>query len=330
MFLFLLFLPTIASLRVCKPLFNRALSAQIGSLHFSWLGPQTFRTIEWNLDPFKASAEELEIQAPFWNFSGPFVLKEGTINYNESRIVQIEGDLHGRLFKNELKLLAPLQASIHIDAETSSFLFQQSNPLLLKGIQTKNPILIQMDPSFFSLPRPFSLAACKLQGNFNAGLLVCENGKTLASFVALATGAQSLVREMNGQFSSAEFQLDQGMLKIGRIDALFDRAIHVCTWGEINLLSEQLQMNIGLCADTLQNSFGIQNLDPNYVLKIPVQGSLSDPEIVKGPAFAQLAALIAAKKLSKKTVFGKVADLFSRPRLDPDIPPAKHPFPWEG
>lgn len=327
--LLICFLPYIASTPLCKPLFSRALSAQIGSLHFSWFGPQSFRQIQWNLDDVNANAEELQIDAPFWSFSGPFLLKKGCLSYQGSSIIQILGSVKGRLSQNALTLQEPVQASIQIDSKISEILFHDANPHFLKGIQTKDPILVHIDPNFFSFPRPFSLGEFKVRGNLDLGWLICENGKTLASFVALATGAESPVRQMSGQFTPMEFQLDRGLLKTGRMDALFEHAIHVCTWGDIDLLNDLLTMNIGLSADTLERSFGIQNLDPNYVLKVPIQGSLRDPEIVKGPAAAQIAALIAAKKLSKKTIFGKVADALSRPTLDPDIPPAKHPFPWE-
>jgi hypothetical protein len=417
--LFFLFLPKIASTSLGKPYFVKALEKktesqiEIDSLHLSWFGPQQFKNIKWKHEAVHGTVEQLDILAPFWSFSGPFQLKNGTVQYPGGIVKSIEGrieendftltgktlqghlslngkvynkldfhlfidierfplvvldqkldqilgptlDLKGSvkfkegegaldvvanashfqmhlkgLFKeNNLTLEEPLIASFQLTPELSALLLKEANPLFLTGLSAEKPLTLRIEPKGFSFPLPFSLEKLKVgEATLNPGRIQCQNGQSLSTLISLFNNSSlSHPSEMNIWFGLATFHIEKGILKADRVDALIADSIHVCTFGTIDLIHDRLDMILGLPADTLRAMFGIQNLPPDYVLKIQVRGTTKEPELVKGPAIAKIAALIAANQLPSQGILGELGSLFSRPKVDPDIPPPKRPFPWE-
>lgn len=415
----LIFLPKIASTPLGKPFFVKALEKKsqskiaIGSLELSWFGPQKFHQIEWNHDAIAGTVEELEIAAPFWSFSGPFHLKNGSVTYQGGRIDQIGGQIEGNDFQltgatlqghlslkgkiysklhfhiqidvknfplivlgqqldqilgptlnldgfvtlNEgkgtihldisaanlktslngflteqaLTLQDPLTAHIRLTPALSALLLKDANPLFLTSIESNNPVTLRIEPKDFAFPIPFSLEKLKVgQATLDLGQTKCRNGKSLATLIALLKAPDlSNAKQMSAWFTPISFQIDRGIVKTGRMDALLADSIHICTWGDIDLIKDRLKMVLGLPADTLKRSFGIENVPDNYVLKIDVRGSTQEPEILKVAAAAKIAALIAANGAPKKTFFGKFAELFSHSKEEKDVPPPHRPFPWE-
>lgn len=413
------FSPQIASTSLGKPLFVKALEKrsqsqiEIGSLRLSWFGPQEFHNLKWTHDAVTGTIDELDIDAPFWSFSGPFKLKNGRVAYKGGRVEQIEGEIEGNDFtltgvtlqghislkgqiysklhfhilidiqqfplivinqelhqllgptldlagtvsldrgkgnidltirsanlethlqgfltEHSITLDKPLVASLRLTPEMSSLLLKDANPLFLTGIAAENPITLRIEPKDFSFPLPYSLEKLKVgQATLDLGKVKCQNGNSLRTIIAILKADRfSDVSQMNAWFTPVTFRIDRGTLEAGRMDALLADSIHICTWGNIHLIQDQLDMFLGIPVDTLHKSFGINNLTPNYVLKVQIRGTTKEPDIVKGPAIAKIAALIAAGQISKKGFLGDFVNLISKPKEEKDVPPPKHPFPWE-
>ncbi|MGB7977742.1 MAG: hypothetical protein WCF19_01120 [Chlamydiales bacterium] len=373
--LVLIFLPKIGSTPFVKPLFVRAFEkkiegrVEIGSLQFSWFGPQIFHNLKWDKDGVSGAANELSVAAPFWSFQGPFTLKNGSIAYQKERIEKIEGQMEGNDFtlsgitqegpisvkgtfqmekgrrsldlaldstnlrthlkgvltEKALTLEEPLIASIQLTPSISALLLKDANPLFLTGLSADKPAILRIEPENFSFPLPYSLEKLAVgSATLDLGKIVCQNGPSLAAIVALLKEeALSNSSQMSAWFTPVAFNLHQGRLVTGRMDALLADSIHICTWGSIDLRKDQLDMTLGIPSDTLKKAFGIKNLPKNYVMTMPIRGSTQKPEIVTGPAVAKIAALIAA---SQNEILG---ELLSKPKEEKEIPPAQRPLPWE-
>ncbi len=416
--LLLIFFPQIASTPLGKPFFARKIEeksgadVEVGSLKFSWFGPQIFRDVKFQRNSMTGSFEELHILAPFWSFSGPFQLKNGQIAYQEGKIENIEGkiedhnfsltgvtfqghlaltgqiysnlhfyiqidvekfplvvldqrldqllgptidlfgyismdqgkglvdltvesahlktQLKGILTPNGIALAEPLYASIHLTPEVSSLLLKKANPLFITGLSAENPVTLQIETAGFFFPIPYSLESLKVgKATLDLGKIQAQNGPTLATIISLLkANLLSNASQMNIWFTPVTFQMDAGILKAGRLDALLADSIHICTWGNIDLLKDRLDMILGVPADTLKRAFGIKNLPENYVLKLDIKGTTQSPDINQGAAAAKIAALLATGQIPKKGIFGGIAEFFSR-KEDADIPLPKRPFPWE-
>lgn len=270
---------------------------------------------------------------------GPTLDLKGTVSLDHGKgtiDLTINADnlntrVQGILTEHSIKLDQPLLAAIRLTPKMSALLLKDANPLFLTGVSAENQINLRIEKDGFYFPLPYSLENLKVgQATLDVGKVECKNGESLQTIVAILKAEQlSDASQMNAWFAPVTFSMDKGLLQAGRMDALLADSIHVCTWGNIDLIRDQIDMFLGLPADTLQQSFGIKNLPSNYVLKIKIRGTTKEPEIVKGPAIAKIAALIAAGQIPKKGILGGLADLISIPKEEKDVPPAKRPFPWE-
>lgn len=239
--------------------------------------------------------------------------------------------IHANFVENGMTLREPVSADLQLTPALSEWLMSDINPLFLTGVEGHNPVHMHVDSQGFFYPIPY--APQKLQGNgsLDMGKILCRNGKSLASIISLLKlNPLSKTREMNVWFTPLVFQVENGVVHTDRMDALVADSIHVCTWGYIDLVKDKVHINLGIPADTLQKTFKIKNLSDSFVLKVPIRGSTKEPDMDKGPAAAKIAAMIAASQIPKKNgVFGSLVNAFTQSKEDKDIPPAKHPFPWE-
>jgi hypothetical protein len=128
--------------------------------------------------------------------------------------------------------------------------------------------------------------------------------------------------------SPLEIQIRNGILYISRMDMLIDNSIHICTWGQIDLIKDKVKMTLGITAQALNYSFGVTNLPKNYVLQVPVRGSLTDIKIDTSKAAYKIAALKAVR--IQDNIFSQIIDLLKQKYDDQsDVPAPRRPFPWE-
>lgn len=258
--------------------------------------------------------------------------KDGLADFTLSSS-NVQAAIKAKLSERAITLLQPLDATLRLTPELSEAILSDVNPLFLTGLSSKNPIYLHLSASDASFPiNPFSLEHLRLSGALDMGQVQIKNGPTLSSLVSLLkAGSLANSAQMSAWFTSLDFQIQNGIVYTGRLDALLAGRVHICTWGSIDLLRNQLNMTLGIPADTLRSAFGIENLPSNYVVQVPIRGTPSHPEIEKGSATAKIAALAATQQIpiKKKTLLGGLIHAIAVPKEDPGVPPPKRPFPWE-
>lgn len=275
------FLPQIASTFFVKPYLEKRMEGklEIKKVSLSWFGPQKFEGVHWTKGGIQATTEELQITTSLIDF-----FKE-----------------------HPLTIKDPLTIKMPLTPELSAYMLKDINPLFITSFQSNQPVVLTVSEKNFSFPLPFSIEKLKAEGTLELGQVKCQNGKTLASILNLLSVAEA--NQMSVWFTPLAFTIENGILNTERMDALLANQIHVCTWGKIDLNQDQVFVNLGLPADTLENAFGLKNLAPESVLKIPIRGSTKDPQIDKKRALAQVAKMLFFKS--------------------DEAPPPKLPFPWE-
>ncbi|HSX11296.1 MAG TPA: hypothetical protein VLF94_06260 [Chlamydiales bacterium] len=238
----------------------------------------------------------------------------------------ITTQLHGYLTEQAITLREPLAASIRLTPEICALFLKDANPLFLASLEASKPLSLRIAQDGLHFPLPFSLEHFLLNGTLDLGQTRGQTGKALTTIIKFVK--EEPTPHTNLWFAPFAFRLHDGILEAGRMDALVADSIHICTWGHIDLMRDQIHMFLGIPAKTLRKFFGIRNLPEHYVLKIPIQGSTGHPEVVKGQAVARVAALVAGSQVSKRGYLGSLNDLF-HPAEEEDIPHAQHPFPWE-
>ena len=247
---------------------------------------------------------------------------------------QAQANVFTSFTPDSITLRKPLSIAFQITPQLSEKLLKSANPLFLTGVQSKRPALLNISDQGFFCPRPYSLPKLKIEdATLDLGQVRIQNGPSLASLVSLLKSENlANLRFMNAWFTPLPFSLKEGLLRTGRMDLLLADTVHICTWGDIDLIHDRIDMNLGLPADTLASAFGLNNLPSRYMMRIPIRGTTEEPEIITGPAAAKIAAMLAAQNIPKKAgAFGGLINLFAPAVLDDsgDIPPAKRPFPWE-
>lgn len=267
---------------------------------------------------------------PTMNLSGHILYHEtaGQLKLNLSS-PNASMALQGQIEQGLLVLSEPLNASLTLTPALSQALKARTSISILRA---KNPFTLQIAPLGTSIPLfPFELDRLQIgKGTLDLGQIVCNKMPGIVSFLTLLHRASSTSSEIPIWFTPLFFSIDQGILHAGRLDALISNGIHVCSWGNIDLVRSELDLIFGIPADTLENTLGIKNLSPKYILKIPIQGSIQNPKFDTKSASAKIAAMLAGQQVSDKTgIFGKILHPLSKINDDRNNPPPNRPFPWE-
>ncbi|NGX34423.1 MAG: hypothetical protein K1060chlam1_00776 [Candidatus Anoxychlamydiales bacterium] len=268
------------------------------------------------LSEILGSSLDLHLESTLENFKGPIDIDLKSTNANASL----------NLFYEKDKITLTKDATIVLNLSPINPQF--ANNITYLASQKNSPIVIKISKNNFSYPiSPFKIQNLKI-GHMSLDLnkMLISNTGVIRTLTSLAKLGSSNIVGM--WFTNVNIQTENGMLYSDRMDFLIDEAVHLCTWGKIDLNNRTLRMNLGITADTLESVFGIQNLPDDYVIKIPIKGTIENPKIDASKATAKILALSALQKSSGiGAIIGGIVTKFQK---DQGIPPAKRPFPWEG
>ncbi len=248
---------------------------------------------------------------------GTYVLKnkKGAIQFNASS-PSSSLFLDGQMTDDVLTLTKPLEASLFFTDKIGQI-----------DIHAQTPATLNISPDGFRCPLK-NLEAIQIKhASLDLGKVLIQGGDSLYSLAKLF----NLSNRINFWFTPVTFSLKNGLIEMGRIDALLSNSVHLCAWGDINVKRDALDMTLGIPRDTLERSFGIRNLGRNYVLQIPVRGSLNNPKFDTGPAVAKIAAMTTVQEIPSTggKIFGGLINLFTQDQDGDDAPAPNRPFPWE-
>ena len=206
---------------------------------------------------------------------------------------------------------------------------------LFTRIEGRSPILFHIATKNFLCPlHPFDWNHLQIgSATLDLGQVTVQSGPALQSLLKLLKNPRTK-DTLPLWFTPVTFQMENGLIQAGRIDFLFAQSIHLCSWGNIHWAQNQLDLFLGIPADTLSHAFGLKHLPRNYVLKVPIRGTLQNPEIDTGAASSKIAAMITAQELPKiggtgGKAFGSFLKLLQSTKEDQEVPPPNRPFPWE-
>jgi hypothetical protein len=236
---------------------------------------------------------------------------------SESFRAALDGDIkEGTLF-----LAKDFRSTFQLTPRLSEYILSSMNPFFITALSSNRPVTFHIQKKGFSCPLDFSLKECLIQkGSLDMGTVTCENGKTLAlALKLLKLDPISSQRTSQVWFLPLDFSLQNEILHCQRLDFLVDHALHLCSWGDINLKSQKIKMNLGITEGALAYSFGL-NLPKDFVLSIPIKGKINDPDINIGKGAAKIATLFAKEKF---VPYGQMV-----PMKD-NAPPPTYPIPWK-
>ena len=263
------------------------------------------------------------------NISSYFILEKGKGPIHvDIASTSLKTQLNLFFDKGMLTSQNPLHMEFRLTERLSCYLLQDINPFFLTGVEAKNPIYLTIPKENFRFPLfPYDKKSISIQNaTLDMGKILCKNGGTLALTISLLK-MRSLfgIDQMEVWFTPVDFDVRDGVLISDRIDMLVANSLHLCSWGDMNLINDKINMVLGLTASVLRRSFGIKNLSSGYVLQIPIKGTKSDPKINLSKGAAKIAALVGVQAGGD---FGKIIGPLAV--KEKKAPPQKYPLPWGG
>ena len=275
-----------------------------------------------------------EVNMELQNTSGPL-----RINVNSP---STRASLNGKIEQGTLRLTEPIYAQVSMTPDLSRFVLGGVNPLSITEIRSQHPITLEIQPEGFSLPlTDFTLSKVNIpNARIELGQIACNNEGNLNIALSLLKSVQlSQNNQLALWFSPIDLHIHQGVFDVERTEILIAETFDIAVWGAIQPIKNTVDMVLGLTSNCLAKAFSINNLPQDYVLHIPMTGTLNDVKINTGKATTKVAALLALQQADVAgglaggpagALFGKfINKLGSLPLNDKKTPAAKHPFPWE-
>lgn len=255
---------------------------------------------------------DIEIKSTLENLVGPIDIDFNSTN-SKAKL---------NLFYQKDKLTLKEAAKIILD-------LPEIKPTFIKGIsyiKSIEPIIITISEQDFLLPlSPFNLEKLSIkQSTIDLNKMIVSNTgiiKTITNFTKIPAKENVFL-----WFTNVNLKVENKTLTTDRMDFLINDDLHLCAWGKIDLSDHNLKLNLGLPSDTLTTIFNIQNLSKDYVIKIPISGTLENPKIDAKGATGKIIALTALQKA--KGLGSIIGGVLTKIKKDEDIPPPKKPFPW--
>lgn len=279
------------------------------------------------------SSIQASAQATIKNMSGPVSLNVNSPN--------VRASLNGSASQKGLVLHDPIYAQAKITKEMSQVFLNQVNPLGISYFYSENPVTLEVPARGFYLPFDLSdLSKLSIpNARIELGKIACRNEGNINTALALLKSKQfEKSKEMLLWFAPMDLHIKNGIAEMERTEILLSNTFDIALWGQFLLVDNYVDMVLGLTAQTLNLAFGIKNLPKDYVLTIPMKGPADNVKINSSKATTKIALLLASQQKALQDTLGKstggkiLGGLMQQMAQLPDngdVPPAKHPFPWE-
>lgn len=287
---------------------------RISSLLGEFLNANIEASLKNGFGPFN-----IELSSPHTQMSFAGKLKAGAITLDKNATVQIM-----------------------LNQETSKFFLQEVNPLSLKTISAKSPITIEVGAKGFSLPlTPFSFKRVEIPyARITPGKIACQNEGNINSMLGLLKSKQADQNKyLELWFAPIDLHIQQGILDLERTEILVANTYDIAIWGKVDFPGNRVNMILGLTAPCLKTAFNIKDLPKDYVMHIPLTGTLDHVDLNKGAATSKIVALTlwqsksaagsAVGGLGGGLLGGVLNQVLAPPGNDASTPTAKTPFPWQ-
>ncbi|HSX12056.1 MAG TPA: hypothetical protein VLF61_01035 [Rhabdochlamydiaceae bacterium] len=274
-----------------------------------------------------------QVAASLKNFTGPVQFNIHSPNVRTS--------LDGSFENGILTLNQPLHAQILLTHKISSLFLKEVNPLSITSIESLHPVTLQIDSEGFSLPFTSEWQTLSIpNAHIELGQIFCKNEGNLSLTLGLLKQNIEPSSDLSLWFTPIDLHIQDHTCTLERTEILINNSLEICTFGNIDLAKEHADMVLGLTSQCLHKAFGIENLPPDYVLQVPLKGSMDRVKLDTKKATAKITALLLWQKSGlASSVIGKgstgaligelIGKLATLPDRDTQSPTPKQPYPWD-
>lgn len=239
--------------------------------------------------------------------------------------------LNGTVQSGVLFLNAPLMG--RFEASSSFVKYGLGKDITAILASQDNPISFRIESKGFVLPlSSFGIEKIAIGlASIDLGKLYFQNDDKLGKTLSLLRLGKNVY--LSAFFTPLYFHVHNGVLQIERVDLLLQGSYPFAAWGNVDLVRQKLDMQIGVSGFVLARAFNVPIKDPHSYISIPLQGTLQHPRLDKSSATAQITNLaMESQAISTKGVVGAVirlASVASNHSVESIPPPTTNPLPWE-
>jgi hypothetical protein len=238
-------------------------------------------------------------------------------------------EMKGQLKQGVLTLQEPLKGEFRVTPLLGSALFSKNVPVLSSLLDAENPIRLSIESENFSAPLvPFVMDQIQIgKGTLDFGKMRFRNEGELYAVLKLIHPIPD--QQLTVWFTPIYFHLAHSQLLIKRVDLLVANAYELASWGKVDLSSHQMDMTLGLSAQALKYAFGIDKLDKNYMLQVPLRSRQGKIELDQKRITARIGTLLAQTRAGKAgQLIGSILDTAMNDQGEPHPEPTTSPLPW--
>lgn len=281
------------------------------------LGPEMHERVEALFGP----AISADVDTKMQRLSGPIQAK---ISGKNGHV-----DIDGKLNNGVLTLNRNFNAQFALTPLLGRTILQEIFPIGSGLIGAENPLTISVDANGFALPlKPFDLSKIKI------GLATLDLGKVHFNRASKLAEILSLLNvpytdQISVWFTPLYLRMNEGVLKIERVDLLITDCYHIATWGKLNFPADKVSMIIGLTGQALSKAFKVHGLVKDDMLQLPLKGPINNPALDKSKAMAKIATLVAQNHGTPGKVISAVLQIATGTLGEKPAPqPTTNPLPW--
>lgn len=281
--------------------------------------------------PFPNMAEKVEallgnplnadIEANIVNMNGPVkAILTGTAGK-----ASLDGLVSNGIFTLKKAFTAEVQAS----PKLGKYVLRDIAPLFAALESSSQPITFVIDAENFKFPmKQFDLK------NIEIGLCTIAMGKMLFRNEGEIKTVLGLLGNNTNKLVPAwvtplYVHMNNGKITLERVDMLLGNLYPIAAWGIVDLDKDKVAMVIGISGTALKNALGVSSVDANYMLQIPLKGTLDNVKIDKKKAAARISSLALQGQGTKGAVLGTILDIASGGLSESKVPPpTTNPLPW--
>jgi hypothetical protein len=244
-----------------------------------------------------------------------------------------KGSVSGELIEGALVLTEPIELQLDVNPNMGRQVLRYFNPLMLSTLSAEEPLYLRIEADGFELPLvPLELDQARFtEATLTLGKLTMGNSGPMGSLIdLLKLSRYSRAGTVEAWFTPFYLAMEGGVLTVKRSDFLLADQFHMATWGKVDIARNRVFVIAGLAEDTLRHALGLKSLPDDYILQVPIEGSIDAPRLSGDKAAREIAKLFAeAFGGERGRIFqGIVEDIDGASQLS--IPaPTSDPFPWK-
>lgn len=280
-------------------------------------------TVRKKIEALLGETVDTDIKVQLRQMSGPLIAqllgKNGRVTLN------------AQLTDGVLTLNKNFEIQVNVTPQLGQSILQDVIPILSGVIAADQPIKISIEAKEFAFPlRQLDLSQAQIGlATIELGKMTFSNHGQLGTIFDLLRPSSS--EDLSVQFTPIYLNMQSGIVRLGRMDMLILNRYPLALWGKVDTVKDKVDMRIGITGVALSQALNLSRLDKDYMMQLPLKGTMGGASIDKNKAAARISALVAQNQGSAQgMIIGTFLDIAGGSLSEEKPPsPTTNPLPWE-